>query len=377
MLALYILADRSEPLVFLTGLILLPLISGLMQWRAMATMKTTFSIREICRAGDEANLEIRFQRKKRIPMGTIELQFCQKNRMYGEEAYHTIQMTPTEKSSQRYQYDEIMEDCGSVSTELRAIDFYDLLGLFRWKRVCGQEQETLVCPAQIRLNLELRRRPETRTSGELYDPYRKGQDVSEVSDLRDYEEGDSLGSIHWKLSGKLDHLVVREFGYPANYNILILYDMMKQADDTRISNRRNNTVLALTQALSHAMLERNLEHDVGRIAEGECQRVPVHSEETHEKMMYHLLCRPIPQKVSRGDSLDYLMRSNLRNTYTKLIYITPEYEEGVVRQLARDMDLTILQVVENQTAASVETPEYSVIPIDVTEYQEKTYTISI
>ena len=31
-----------------------------------------------------------------------------------------------------------------------------------------------------------------------------------------------LGSIHWKLSSKLDNLIVREFAYPANYSVLIL-----------------------------------------------------------------------------------------------------------------------------------------------------------
>ncbi len=376
-LLLYILADRKEPLVFFIGLLLLPVATGILQLFAMREIEAEFSIRSICRAGDQAALEITLNRANRVAMGAVSVQFHQNNKMYGEETEKTFHLIPTEKKEQNYKYDEIMKDCGSVWTELESVDFYDMLGLFHWRKVYNRELETLVCPAQLQLNLELRRRPETRTTGEFYDPYRKGQDVSEVADLRDYQEGDSMGSIHWKLSSKLDHMVVREFGYPANYSILILYDMMKESDGTQISNERNNAVLALTLAVSHAMLELNLDHEVGRVAEGTCQSVPVHSESTHEKMMYHLLCRQIPEKKSRGDALDYLLRSNVRNTYTKLIYITPEYDESMVRQISRDLDMTILQVTENQPVSSVETQEYSVIAIDAAEYRNKTYTISI
>jgi len=377
MLVLYILADRKEPLVFFIGLLLLPVATGILQLFAMREIDAEFSIRSICRAGDQAALEITLNRATRVAMGAVNVQFRQNNKMYGEETEKTFHLIPAEKKEQNYKYDEIMKDCGSVWTELESVDFYDMLGLFHWRKVYNRELETLVCPAQLQLNLELRRRPETRTTGEFYDPYRKGQDVSEVADLRDYQEGDSMGSIHWKLSSKLDHMVVREFGYPANYSILILYDMMKESDGTQISNERNNAVLALTLAVSHAMLELNLDHEVGRVAEGTCQSVPVHSESTHEKMMYHLLCRQIPEKKSRGDALDYLLRSNVRNTYTKLIYITPEYDESMVRQISRDLDMTILQVTENQPVSSVETQEYSVIAIDAAEYRNKTYTISI
>ena len=57
------------------------------------------------------------------------------------------------------------------------------------------EKEVRVYPPELHLNTELSRRPETKSFGELYDQYKKGQDVSEVADLRDYIDGDSMSAI--------------------------------------------------------------------------------------------------------------------------------------------------------------------------------------
>lgn len=113
------------------------------------------------------------------------------------------------------------------------------------------------------------------TDGELYDYGKHGQDVNEVSGLRDYIEGDSPRSIHWKLSSKLDDLVVREFGYPSNYHTLILYQMSKETKNRKISNNLNNGVLSLSASLSYSILEKNLEHQVGCIDQNGFQSNPV------------------------------------------------------------------------------------------------------
>lgn len=52
--------------------------------------------------------------------------------------------------------------------------------------------------------------PDSDTSS----PDRRGSDLTEPFRLREYAPGDSLRQIHWKLSSKLDRLVIREPGMP-------------------------------------------------------------------------------------------------------------------------------------------------------------------
>lgn len=120
---------------------------------------------------------------------------------------------------------------------------------------------------------------------------------------------------------------------------------MKHTDGTVIDTERNNAVLALTAALSESLIRMGLEHTVGSIAGGDYQDLPVYSMETQEQMVYHLLYRPVAEKRNPGDTMYHFLRSNLKNTYTKLVYITPEYEESVIRQAAREVDLTMIPVV--------------------------------
>ena len=269
-----------------------------------------------------------------------------------------------------------MENCGSVRLTVLYVKCFDLLGLFCWTKPGSAQQEVLVYPAELQLNTQLLRRPETIISGELYDQNRKGQDVSEVSGLRDYAEGDSLGSIHWKLSSKLDNLVVREFGYPSNYNILILYDLKSSSGEDEISNQRNDAVLAFTSALSRSMVERNLEHNVGCASGGEMQNFPVYSLATCDQMVLNILCRPVP-KENGEDSMYRFLQEDIRQKYTKLVYITPDYEESSARQLSRELDLTIIQITQGSGKEYMATHGYSVIPVDADTYQKKAHNIVI
>ncbi len=49
-----------------------------------------------------------------------------------------------------------------------------------------------------------------------------GDDPGETYDIREYQPGDSIRQIHWKLSGKLDDIMIREKSFPVDDTVLIL-----------------------------------------------------------------------------------------------------------------------------------------------------------
>ena len=57
-----------------------------------------------------------------------------------------------------------------------------------------------------------------------YSPYKKGRDMTETYQIREYEQGDSLKQIHWKLSGKLDKLIVRDPSLPLDKKLMVFVD---------------------------------------------------------------------------------------------------------------------------------------------------------
>ncbi len=372
----YIVADRREPLVLLCVLILMPLLSLILQRTAMRGISMSCRIQGSCRMGQQIAVALDLKRKNRLPIGTVRVRLVFENVLYGEQEENEVWLQPGEEREMTFVHLYEAADCGNVRTHAAAAEYRDLLGLAAFRRPVDISRETLVYPPEIRLNMELLKRPETKNFGELYNQ-KKGQDISEVSGLREYVPGDSMNSIHWKLSGKLDELIVREFGQPSNYNTLILYEMMKRNQEEEIPNSCNNAVLALTVSLSMSMLELNLEHNVGRVMNKDIQIVPVNSMDTYEQMQMNLLCKPIVEEVNSVDTVYSFLRGNLRNEYTKMIYITPCYEESTARQLSRELDLTVLQIVRGRQMDYTASAGYAVISIDVDTYQETMNSVTI
>lgn len=374
---IYILANRQEILVFLCSLLIFPLILIVLHLWTMRGFSVNCHMKTGCRIDEELPITIEVSRKSILPMGAIHLHIKVENALYGSSRMRDISLQTLEKKQMKFEYPLKMKNCGNVKVMIQDVLCYDLLGLFCRRISVNKQVQAMVYPAQIKLNMQLMRRPQTSVTGNLYDQHRKGQDVSEVADLREYQEGDSLGRIHWKLSGKLDELVVREFGYPSNYTVLVLYDLIKNVDERQISHQRNNAILAVTNEVSYRMIELHLEHNVGRIVDGSIQALPVYSIATHEKMLYQILCHPITKQRNKGDTLHHFLQGNMRREYTKIVYITTEYEDRMARQLARELDLTVIQVVDEAEDVIVNTSGYSVIAVNAKNYKERIHNVAI
>ena len=55
---------------------------------------------------------------------------------------------------------------------------------------------------------------ETSADSDRFSTYKKGDDPSEIFDIREYADGDKIQRIHWKLSSKTGDLMVKEGSLP-------------------------------------------------------------------------------------------------------------------------------------------------------------------
>lgn len=95
--------------------------------------------------------------------------------------------------------------CGSYSYKMPKIDIYDLFGFFRFSKTIDKDSEILVKPVPAM--------PERMPDmfGFKAKSLRKAkQPNTEIYDIRDYQMGDPVKSIHWKMSAKKDKLLVKE-----------------------------------------------------------------------------------------------------------------------------------------------------------------------
>ena len=94
--------------------------------------------------------------------------------------------------------------CGMASLEVRRALAYDLLGLWRMSAGRGKQAEVCVTPVLESVSSRLR---------EMYNLMAGGMGTEREGDLllRDFQPGDSLHRVYWKLAARSGQLVVRDF----------------------------------------------------------------------------------------------------------------------------------------------------------------------
>ncbi len=137
-----------------------------------------------------------------------------------------LTLTPSTEKVECFTLPINAQCCGNISVTLKKAQANDSLGLTRnTVPDAAFEGAYLAYPPIYELNIEGKRTSLPQLTGTVYDQARKGHDRTEVFDLREYHQGDTMGSIHWKLSARFDEPMVREASHPADYDIAILLDV--------------------------------------------------------------------------------------------------------------------------------------------------------
>lgn len=116
------------------------------------------------------------------------------------------------------------EYCGMLRCSIAELRIYDALGLFSFHKKAESSYLVSVLPSVYPLmainSAVLQDIQDNITSRTM-----KGNDPSEIMDVREYRDGDRLAKIHWKLSDKYDQLMVKDFGDSISNDVLLLFDL--------------------------------------------------------------------------------------------------------------------------------------------------------
>ena len=104
--------------------------------------------------------------------------------------------------------------CGCVEASIEEAYISDPLGIFGRKRTSTACGSTDILPSERAAAADSRIFSSFNSESFKYSKYRKGNDPGEIQGIRDYRIGDSPKTIHWKLSGKMDDIMVRGAGLP-------------------------------------------------------------------------------------------------------------------------------------------------------------------
>lgn len=181
--------------------------------------------------------------------------------------------------------------CGHYVYTFRSIRYYDFLGLFRFTRKLNKRSEISVMPIESA--------PDTMPRLDTYKTksYKKSRSpYSEIYDIREYREGDSMKNIHWKMTAKKGDIMVRE---PLDEDLQNARLVLRLLDNRDMMDR----ILDEFVFISKYFLNHGVSHRVEVVASGNDNAIrnvcyDVHEETEINKMIDGVLSMRLPEKVN-------------------------------------------------------------------------------
>ena len=143
------------------------------------------------------------------------------------------------------------EHCGKLHIQLYKPAVFDYLGIFRIKSKNSGRQTVLIMPEPVEVEIptDLHKHLEPRWRR------KPGGGFAENHEIRQYQPGDKLNQIHWKLSAKVGELMLREPMIPDHGLMLVTMDLNGTAANL---DRKLGQLLWL----SHWLLEQEITFDI-------------------------------------------------------------------------------------------------------------------
>lgn len=266
------------------------------------------------------------------------------NKMFGvSECYHL----ELEVNNRQKEIEFVVpaEWCGETEIQCGAVCIQDILQLSEKKLRPFDAVSTIIYPRKVNVQVEM----STTTIGSPLDEgvmqNRKGNDPSEVFDIKDYVPGDDLRFVHWKLSGKADHLIMRQPSEPTHYHAIMLMDLGMEQAGVNTTRAELNGAAAMGAAIAEEMIQQGANFCVAIPYKDGLDVKEVCSMKDFQEMQLQWLGTPVQMDAGRG--VDYFVLQHLEDYFTRLIIITAGRYNKNIANLSQRIGVTVISTVED------------------------------
>ena len=190
----------------LAAVIFTPVVLLLLSLPAMLSSRITLRIPYGCRRGDKAAARLEYQIPLLLPLGQLRVCLEVENLFTGERERRELLLKNLLSGARVFPLPTAC--CGTLRCRLVKNERRDILGLVRLRQRRADSFFCTVFPEAIKPEAA----PDLESALQSYARLKPklGGGYSEEHEHREYRPGDTMNSIHWKLSAKTDKTIVRE-----------------------------------------------------------------------------------------------------------------------------------------------------------------------
>jgi hypothetical protein len=170
--------------------------------------------------------------------------------------------TPVMKAAYSAKY------AGNVTMEIDKVWCSDLLGIIAvpaapecWKSL--EPAQLLVLPKMCEMPVAVSRQSRDFVGeSTVYSKEKGGDDASEIFRIREYQPGDKLRSIHWKISAKTGDVMVREQSLPLGCPVDLFLDCRSVPGRKKEKSQKRDSYFQAAASISHSLVREGCRHYV-------------------------------------------------------------------------------------------------------------------
>ncbi|MDF2803538.1 MAG: hypothetical protein K0S61_3441 [Anaerocolumna sp.] len=195
--------------------------------------------RNMVTKGEAEEIVLEFTNKSLFPLNRVLIPIEYVNEVTGIKRNKIVELALEQKSTQKVCINLQSSHCGNINITIKKILIFDFLHIWKKRKNLSLNTVIAVVPDIYETDTGLINKVYTINSSsdsERYSKEKKGDDVSEVFDVRDYKPGDKPNRIHRKLSQRLDQVMIKEFSEPLKDSVaFILYPFCNNNGEIRLN----------------------------------------------------------------------------------------------------------------------------------------------
>lgn len=166
-----------------------------------------------------------------FPFLNCELSFRFQNMYFPGGPKNTIALPLEARKTQTLRFPFAVSQPGMLLFSLETVTLTDYLHLYTFHKNLNKELQIPVLPKETPISFEPAAMHTESEDSEFYDP--AGAPSTDIREVREYLPGDRMQDIHWKLSARMDGLLVKQFERSLDDSLLFLPELYgKEISDT-------------------------------------------------------------------------------------------------------------------------------------------------
>ena len=222
---LYLFDNQTITLAVLVICAAAPLCSGL-----LLLLHPGHAGLQLCRDGDTITLYLK--NPGRLPLAGLQFDLHISNLRTGQDETRHLETSLAQTKPSGLPLPVSLEHAGRYEISVQTRSGTDSFRLFRRKMAGQAELALTIYPKESPLHMTMLGSAAAMLDSDRYSEKKRGNDPGEVRSIYEYQPGDPVKNIHWKLSEKVDKLLVKELGMPVSDPILVLLGSCKGYDSS-------------------------------------------------------------------------------------------------------------------------------------------------